>query len=152
MLRTYFCSTVLRSQSYALTSMTKLALEVVHLEFLEDSFILIRPKVCLTFSWIGPIFLDNELYFPPFPLLVSLAAKLLWRGAECWKESLNLLSIAEAAWDSRDSTLETQEFDQELNGFIVRRGFALPRPPCSFSNTNPSVLDPYTSDYDIELF
>lgn len=72
--------------------------------------------------------LDNELYFLLFPLLVSLAAKLLWRGAECWKESLNLLSIAEAAWDSRDSTLETQEFDQELNGFIVRRGFALPAP------------------------
>lgn len=47
-----------------------------------------------------------------------MAAKLLWRGAECWKESLMLLNVAEAAAglsgviDSDDS-------------FIVRRRFVL---------------------------
>ncbi|WJZ98265.1 hypothetical protein VitviT2T_016804 [Vitis vinifera] len=65
----------------------------------------------------------------------SPKAKLLWRGAECWKESLNLLSIAEAAWHSRESTSETQEFDQELNGFIVRRGGIL-RPAMDIKNLN----------------
>ena len=73
---------------------------------------------------IQQIFIFKHLLLTGYSVQI-LAAKLLWRGAECWKESLNLLSIAEAAWHSRDSTSETQEFDQELDGFIVRRGFAL---------------------------
>ena len=55
---------------YALTSMMKLALGVVHLESLEDSFTLIHLKVRITLELVQS-YRDNELSFPLFPLLVS---------------------------------------------------------------------------------
>ncbi|KAK9268555.1 hypothetical protein L1049_000309 [Liquidambar formosana] len=63
----------------------------------------------------------------------SPKAKLLWRGAECWKECLNLLSIAEAVVASRDSTLGTKEFDRKFDRFIVRRRGIL-RPAMNMKN------------------
>ena len=52
-----------------------------------------------------------------------LAVKLLWRGAECWKECLKLLSIAEQAANSEVLVSESGEFGQDFGGFIVRRRF-----------------------------
>lgn len=48
-----------------------------------------------------------------------MAAKLLWRGAECWKESLMLLSAAEAAigqlgHDDPDSFIVRRRFDSDF--------------------------------------
>ncbi|KAJ0030457.1 hypothetical protein Pint_14675 [Pistacia integerrima] len=51
----------------------------------------------------------------------SPKAKLLWRGAECWKESLKLLSIAEAAISSGESNSEMEESGPNLSEFVVRR-------------------------------
>ncbi|XP_031257974.1 uncharacterized protein LOC116115999 [Pistacia vera] len=51
----------------------------------------------------------------------SPKAKLLWRGAECWKESLKLLSIAEAAICSGESNSEMVESGPNLGEFVVRR-------------------------------
>lgn len=47
-----------------------------------------------------------------------MAAKLLWRGAECWKESLMLLNVAEAA-------ARLSGVDDSDDSFIVRRRFVL---------------------------
>ncbi|KAL5839921.1 hypothetical protein ACOSQ4_012529 [Xanthoceras sorbifolium] len=51
----------------------------------------------------------------------SPKVKLLWRGAECWKECLKLLNIAEAALGSKESNLEVGESDQTFSEFVVRR-------------------------------
>ncbi|CAL5400499.1 unnamed protein product [Camellia sinensis] len=65
----------------------------------------------------------------------SPKGKLLWRGAECWTESLKLLSIAEAAAGSNVFDSECQEFAQNSDGFIVRRRGIL-RPAVSLKNFN----------------
>ncbi|KAI3972273.1 hypothetical protein MKW92_011688 [Papaver armeniacum] len=49
----------------------------------------------------------------------SPKAKLLWKGAECWKESLDLLNIAERANTSKDPSIETQNL-------VWRRGILRP--------------------------
>ncbi|KAF3452997.1 hypothetical protein FNV43_RR03430 [Rhamnella rubrinervis] len=59
----------------------------------------------------------------------SPKAKLLWRGAECWNESLKLLSIAEAALGSK----EIAQLDPEFQGLLVRRRGIL-RPAVSMKN------------------
>lgn len=53
----------------------------------------------------------------------AFAAKLLWQGAECWKESLKLLSIAEAAIGLEEANSELEESGQDLSEFVVRRRF-----------------------------
>ncbi|KAK6942252.1 FAD dependent oxidoreductase [Dillenia turbinata] len=63
----------------------------------------------------------------------SPKVKLLWRGAECWKESLKLLSIAEAAVDSRVSSMVIQETDLKVDEFIIRRRGIL-RPAINLKN------------------
>ncbi|WCJ29846.1 FAD-dependent oxidoreductase family protein [Euphorbia peplus] len=60
----------------------------------------------------------------------SPKVKLLWKGAECWNESLMLLSIAEKAAISKDSSFQLGE-----SGFIVRRRGIL-RPATSMKNLN----------------
>ncbi|XP_048323536.2 uncharacterized protein LOC107427083 isoform X2 [Ziziphus jujuba] len=59
----------------------------------------------------------------------SPKAKLLWRGAECWNESMKLLSVAEAAMGFK----ETAQLDPEFQGLIVRRRGIL-RPAVSMKN------------------
>lgn len=54
-----------------------------------------------------------------------IAVKLLWRGAECWKECLMLLSIAEMAALSKESNSELGGSGQCFDSFIVRRRFLL---------------------------
>ncbi|KAL5547656.1 hypothetical protein UlMin_002887 [Ulmus minor] len=62
----------------------------------------------------------------------SPKAKLLWRGAECWSETLKLLSVAEAAaMGCQDS--EISHFDTKFDGHIVRRRGIL-RPAVSMKN------------------
>nr|DAD45157.1 TPA_asm: hypothetical protein HUJ06_003387 [Nelumbo nucifera] len=57
----------------------------------------------------------------------SPKAKLLWRGAECWKESIELLNIAEAAIISRELDRLTQDLNQNNDESIVwRRGILRP--------------------------
>ncbi|KAL6973943.1 hypothetical protein U1Q18_028127, partial [Sarracenia purpurea var. burkii] len=51
----------------------------------------------------------------------SPKVKLLWRGAECWRESVKLLSIAEAALRSEELNLGSREFPGYSNGFLVWR-------------------------------
>lgn len=43
---------------------------------------------------------------------------------ECWKESLKLLSIAEAAVDSNKLNAGSQELGHDSNDFVVRRRFS----------------------------
>ncbi|KAK6151639.1 hypothetical protein DH2020_014274 [Rehmannia glutinosa] len=61
----------------------------------------------------------------------SPKVKLLWRGAECWKESLNLLNIAERALvnEGKGETLENGE-----SPIIRRRGIL--RPAVNLKNMN----------------
>lgn len=118
--------------------MMKLALEEVHQECLEDSFTLIPLKVSIAFPFAPSIVLISvwmlkNLHLYKWNLVAGLSGKIftvkpLWKGAECWKECLELLSIAEAAVGSNESDSETGEFGQNLNGFIVRRRFV-----CHFS-------------------
>lgn len=56
------------------------------------------------------------------PFALMLAAKLLWKGGECWKECLELLSVAEAAIDLEYSNSIT-ESGQNFSEFVVRRRF-----------------------------
>lgn len=65
----------------------------------------------------------------------SPKVKPLWRGAECWEESLRLLSIAELAVGSKELNSKAQEITQNSNGFIVRRRGIL-RPAVSLKNLN----------------
>ncbi|XP_048228111.1 uncharacterized protein LOC8262842 isoform X2 [Ricinus communis] len=65
----------------------------------------------------------------------SPKVKLLWRGAECWKECLTLLSVAEKAAVSKDSKFEFGESDQGFGSFIVRKRGIL-RPATSMKNLN----------------
>ena len=54
----------------------------------------------------------------------AVAAKLLWRGAECWNECLKLLSVAEeaaAAMDSEELDSGISDFDPHFRGLIVRK-------------------------------
>ncbi|KAK8545306.1 hypothetical protein V6N12_026142 [Hibiscus sabdariffa] len=63
----------------------------------------------------------------------SPKVKLLWRGAECWKECLKLLSIAEHAVSSEENLVsESGEFD---HGFLVRRRGIL-RPATNMKTLN----------------
>ncbi|OVA10405.1 FAD dependent oxidoreductase [Macleaya cordata] len=65
----------------------------------------------------------------------SPKAKLLWRGAECWKESLYLLNIAEKAVGSKESIREAQNLDPYVDELIVwRRGIL--RPATTMKNVN----------------
>ncbi|XP_061950868.1 uncharacterized protein LOC133673942 isoform X3 [Populus nigra] len=68
----------------------------------------------------------------------SPKAKLLWRGAECWKESLMLLNVAEAA-----ATLSG--VDDSDDSFIVRRRGIL-RPAANTKNL--IVLTDNAQNYD----
>lgn len=52
------------------------------------------------------------------------AVKLLWRAAECWKESLNLLNIAEDAYLKLASKGE-RETPLNCETQIVRRKYVL---------------------------
>ena len=45
-----------------------------------------------------------------------MAAKLLWRGAECWNECMKLLGIAEAA-----AMASCDDFGSDSHRVIVRR-------------------------------
>ncbi|KAE8678703.1 WD repeat-containing protein 76-like [Hibiscus syriacus] len=66
----------------------------------------------------------------------SPKVKLLWRGAECWKECLKLLSIAEQAVSSEEDLVsESGEFDQDFGGFLVRRRGIL-RPATNLKTLN----------------
>ncbi|KAF5182539.1 Fad-dependent oxidoreductase family protein [Thalictrum thalictroides] len=57
----------------------------------------------------------------------SPKAKLLWRGAECWKECNKLLNIAEGAATTRKSEIVDKDLDHELGEVIVwRRGILRP--------------------------
>lgn len=49
------------------------------------------------------------------------AVKLLWKGAECWEESLSLLNIAEEALIKQGKG----EISEDGGYFIVRRRFVL---------------------------
>ncbi|XP_024978891.1 uncharacterized protein LOC112516117 isoform X2 [Cynara cardunculus var. scolymus] len=63
----------------------------------------------------------------------SPKVKPLWRAAECWEESLRLLSIAETAISSKELGLNNGELAQNSNGFIARRRGIL-RPAISLKN------------------
>ncbi|CAH9086784.1 unnamed protein product [Cuscuta europaea] len=64
----------------------------------------------------------------------SPKVKLLWRGEECWKESLNLLRIAEDAKVSKSLCFKEQEDHGQMgNDFMVRRSGIL-RPAHSVKN------------------
>ncbi|XP_043813610.1 uncharacterized protein LOC110617837 isoform X3 [Manihot esculenta] len=63
----------------------------------------------------------------------SPKVKLLWRGAECWKECLMLLSIAEMSALSKESNSELGGSGQCFDSFIVRRRGIL-RPATSMKN------------------
>ncbi|XP_022731508.1 uncharacterized protein LOC111286016 isoform X1 [Durio zibethinus] len=65
----------------------------------------------------------------------SPKVKLLWRGAECWKECLKLLSIAEQAVSSEELDSENGEYGQDFGGFIVRRRGIL-RPATNMKTLN----------------
>ncbi|XP_012071448.1 uncharacterized protein LOC105633467 isoform X2 [Jatropha curcas] len=78
----------------------------------------------------------------------SPKAKLLWRGAECWRECLMLLSVAERAAILKESTFEHGEFGQAVDGFIVRRRGIL-RPATSMKNLN-ALYDNYDASCRIE--
>ncbi|KZV28377.1 hypothetical protein F511_16745 [Dorcoceras hygrometricum] len=64
----------------------------------------------------------------------SPKAKLLWRGAECWKESLNLLNIAQDAILKKVNTAE-RETAQTCETQIVRRKGIL-RPAVSLKSVD----------------
>lgn len=51
----------------------------------------------------------------------SPKGKLLWHGAECWRECLELLSIAETAAASSSSGAEKGDCNQSFGDFMVRR-------------------------------
>ncbi|KHG13315.1 putative oxidoreductase YurR [Gossypium arboreum] len=52
----------------------------------------------------------------------SPKVKLLWSGAECWKECMKLLSIAEQAVSSEEDFVSLSgEFDQDFGGILDRR-------------------------------
>lgn len=96
--------------------MIKSALVEVPLELLVDSCIHTPQKVHislalfplwsflsifvqLSFRWLAifqeVLVFENMIYF--WVRLFIFVVKLLWRGAECWKESLDLLNVAEGA-------------------------------------------------------
>lgn len=51
----------------------------------------------------------------------KLTAKLLWRGAECWKECQNLLNIAETIEHMRTSDLVDQDLANSSEGPLIQR-------------------------------
>ncbi|VFR01389.1 unnamed protein product [Cuscuta campestris] len=63
----------------------------------------------------------------------SPKVKLLWKGEECWKESLNLLRVAEDAKVSKSLCVEEQDQGQSGRDFMVRRSGIL-RPALSSKN------------------
>ncbi|KAH7841946.1 hypothetical protein Vadar_004436 [Vaccinium darrowii] len=65
----------------------------------------------------------------------SPKVKLLWRGAECWSESLKLLSIAEATMASKELKSETPDFAENCDSFIANRRGIL-RPAISLKHLN----------------
>ncbi|XP_020091234.1 uncharacterized protein LOC109712205 [Ananas comosus] len=57
----------------------------------------------------------------------SPKAKLLWKGAECWKECLQLLNVAERVNEATGSNQIIQDFTSKFDGTIVcRRGILRP--------------------------
>ncbi|XP_071716441.1 uncharacterized protein [Rutidosis leptorrhynchoides] len=65
----------------------------------------------------------------------SPKVKPLWRAAECWEESLRLISIAESATRVKVPGLKNGGFDLNSNGFIARRRGIL-RPTVNLKNMN----------------
>ncbi|KAK1395927.1 DAO domain-containing protein [Heracleum sosnowskyi] len=63
----------------------------------------------------------------------SPKVKPLWRSMECWKESLKLLSIAEAAVESNKLNAGSQESGHGSDDFVVRRRGII-RPAVSLKN------------------
>ncbi|KAJ7979646.1 FAD-dependent oxidoreductase family protein [Quillaja saponaria] len=51
----------------------------------------------------------------------SPKAKLLWRGADCWRESIKLLRISEAAAGSKEWEKEIGESSENAERLIVRK-------------------------------
>lgn len=74
----------------------------------------------------------------------SPKVKPLWRAAECWEESLRLLSIAETALHSKEMGLNNKELNQSSVGVIVRRRGIL-RPAVSLKNM--SVINDNAQNY-----
>ncbi|XAR66796.1 hypothetical protein NMG60_11013135 [Bertholletia excelsa] len=65
----------------------------------------------------------------------SPKVKLLWRGAECWTESLKLLNVAESALTSKELNSKGLHFGQKSDEFMVRRRGIL-RPAVSLKHLN----------------
>ncbi|CAD5319223.1 unnamed protein product [Arabidopsis thaliana] len=65
----------------------------------------------------------------------SPKGKLLWHGAECWRECLELLNVAETAASSSYQSTENRDFSESFGNFMVRRRGIL-RPA-----TNAKTLD-----------
>uniref|UniRef100_M1AUX9 Oxidoreductase n=1 Tax=Solanum tuberosum TaxID=4113 RepID=M1AUX9_SOLTU len=63
----------------------------------------------------------------------SPKVKLLWRGEECWKESLKLLNVAEDARSSKSLDMVMPKTGLKEGDFIVRRS-GLVRPVLSVKN------------------
>lgn len=63
----------------------------------------------------------------------SPKVKLLWRGEECWKESLKLLNVAEDARSSKSLDMVMPKTGLKEGDFIVRRS-GIVRPVLSAKN------------------
>lgn len=104
------------------------------------SFLCLLRRLCFAFSW-GT---DIKKIFARFSSSIQAAgnwywnfymafsyckstAKLLWRGAECWKECQKLLNIAETAEHMRTSDLVDQDLASSSDGPLIHRR-------CSFSS------------------
>ncbi|XP_038700666.1 uncharacterized protein LOC119997601 isoform X2 [Tripterygium wilfordii] len=65
----------------------------------------------------------------------SPKVKLLWRGADCWKECMKLLHVAETEVCPNESNTEVGKSSQQCDRFIVRRR-GIMRPAMSMKNLN----------------
>ncbi|KAI3724367.1 hypothetical protein L2E82_36139 [Cichorium intybus] len=70
--------------------------------------------------------------------------KPLWRAAECWKENLKLLNIAETAIQTKESSFKNGELAQSSYGFIARTRGIL-RPAVSLKNIMNDFVWPVSS-------
>lgn len=74
-------------------------------------------------SWLVTIQATGNWYWN-FYMAFSyrkLTAKLLWRGAECWKECQKLLNIAETIEHMRTSDLVDQDLANSSEGPLIQR-------------------------------
>lgn len=55
----------------------------------------------------------------------SPKAKVLWRGGECWKECLKLLTVAEGAVQAKGLSLDASSFNFD-EPIVLRRGILRP--------------------------